>query len=258
MPDDVRPLRKHLEELRWRLLVTVIAVIIGAVVSVIFFQPLVDALLRPGEGYLSDTGGPIYTEVTELLGVTVKVALLGGMVLALPILTYHVVAFVSPGLTRREKTYLIAMTPAALLCFAAGAAFAYFVLIPPMLAFLLTYGADVATPMIRISNYVNLLITIVFWMGMIFETPLVMFTVAKAGLVSPEGMARGRRFIIVLAFLLGAMITPTFDPLNQTLVALPFLLLYEVGLRLARFARPRARAEDSTGETAEGTAQTGS
>ena len=79
-----------------------------------------EVLLEPGEGYLSDTGGPIYTELTELLGVTVKVALLGGLVLALPILTYQVIAFVSPGLTRREKTYLISMTPAALLCFAAG------------------------------------------------------------------------------------------------------------------------------------------
>ena len=245
MPDDTRPLRKHLEELRWRLLVVVLAVIAGAIVSVVFFEPLVEVLLRPGEGHLSDTGGPIYTEVTELLGVTVKVAVLGGLVLALPVLTYQVVAFVSPGLTRREKAYLMSMTPAALLCFAAGAAFAYFVLIPPMLAFLLNYGSDVATPMIRISNYVNLMITLVFWMGVVFETPLIMFTAAKAGVVSPEAMARARRLIIVFAFLLGAMITPTFDPLNQTLVALPFLALYEVGLRLARFARPRAKAEEA-------------
>ncbi|MDE2801629.1 MAG: twin-arginine translocase subunit TatC, partial [Chloroflexota bacterium] len=97
---------------------------------------------------------------------------------------------------------------------------------------------------------VNLLVTLVFWMGVVFETPLIMFTVAKAGIVSPDAMARARRLIIVLAFLLGAMITPTFDPLNQTLVALPFLVLYEVGLRLARFAKPKPRPE----EAAQGTA----
>ncbi len=250
MPDDARPLRKHLEELRWRLLVVVIAVVIGAAVSVVFFRPLVEVLLRPGEGYLSSSGGPIYTELTELLGVTVKVALLGGLVIALPILTYQVVAFVSPGLTRREKTYLMSLTPAALVCFGLGVAFAYFVIIPPMLKFLLTYANDVAVPMIRISNYVNILVTLVFWMGVIFETPLIMFTLAKTGVMSPDAMARARRLIIVMAFLLGAMITPTFDPLNQTLVALPFLVLYEVGLRLARFARPRARTE----EAAEGSA----
>ena len=119
------------------------------------------------------------------MGVTVKGALLGGLVIALPILTYQVVAFVSPGLSRREKTYLISMTPAALLCFAAGAAFAYFVLIPPMLKFLLTYANDVALPMIRISNYVNLLITLVFWMGVIFETPLIMFTARQSGRRQP-------------------------------------------------------------------------
>ena len=249
MSDTARPLRKHLEELRWRLLIVVIAVLIGAGASVVFFKPLVEVLIRPAEGYLSATGGPIYTEVTELLGVTVKVALLGGLVLALPVLTYQVVAFVAPGLTAREKGYLLFMVPGALVCFAAGAAFAYFALLPPMLKFLLTYANDVAVPMIRISTYINLVVTLIFWMGVIFETPLIMFTAAKAGIVSPEAMAKSRRVIVVVAFLLGAVITPTFDPVNQTLVALPFLALYEVGLRLARFARPREEPEEAARET---------
>ena len=245
MPDAARPLRKHLEELRWRLMIVVIAVVIGAGVSVVYFKPIVEILIRPAEGYLSDTGGPIYTEVTELLGVTVKVALLGGLVLSLPILTYQIVAFIAPGLTRKERGYLIFMVPGALACFAIGAAFAYFALLPPMLKFLLTYANDVAVPMIRISTYVNLVVMLIFWMGLIFETPLIMFTLAKAGIVNADTMAKGRRVIVVVAFLLGAVITPTFDPVNQTLVAIPFLILYEIGLRLARFARPREDPEEA-------------
>ena len=246
MADAARPLRKHLEELRWRLMIVVIAVVIGAGVSVVYFKPIVEILIQPAEGYLSATGGPIYTEVTELLGVTVKVAMLGGLVLSLPILTYQIVAFVAPGLTRKEKGYLIFMVPGALVCFAIGAAFAYFVLLPPMLKFLLTYANDVAVPMIRISTYVNLVVMLIFWMGLIFETPLVMFTAAKAGVLSADTMAKGRRIIVVVAFMLGAVITPTFDPVNQTMVAIPFLVLYEIGLRLARFARPREEPEEAT------------
>lgn len=246
MADAARPLRKHLEELRWRLMIVVIAVVIGAGVSVVYFKPIVEILIQPAEGYLSATGGPIYTEVTELLGVTVKVAMLGGLVLSLPILTYQIVAFVAPGLTRREKGYLIFMVPGALACFAIGAAFAYFVLLPPMLKFLLTYANDVAVPMIRISTYINLVVMLIFWMGLIFETPLVMFTAAKAGVLSADTMAKGRRIIVVVAFMLGAVITPTFDPVNQTMVAIPFLVLYEIGLRLARFARTREEPEEAT------------
>jgi sec-independent protein translocase protein TatC len=226
-------------------MIVVIAVVIGAGVSVVYFKPIVEILIRPAEGYLSNTGGPIYTEVTELLGVTVKVAMLGGLVLSLPILTYEIVAFVAPGLTRKEKGYLIFMVPGALVCFAIGAAFAYFALLPPMLKFLLTYANDVAVPMIRISTYVNLVVMLIFWMGLIFETPLIMFTLAKAGVIDADTMAKGRRLIVVVAFLLGAVITPTFDPVNQTMVAIPFLLLYELGLRLARFARAREEPEEA-------------
>jgi sec-independent protein translocase protein TatC len=226
-------------------MIVVIAVVIGAGVSVVYFKPIVEILIRPAEGYLSNTGGPIYTEVTELLGVTVKVAMLGGLVLSLPILTYQIVAFVAPGLTRKEKGYLIFMVPGALVCFAIGAAFAYFALLPPMLKFLLTYANDVAVPMIRISTYVNLVVMLIFWMGLIFETPLIMFTLAKAGVINADTMAKGRRLIVVVAFLLGAVITPTFDPVNQTMVAIPFLLLYELGLRLARFARAREEPEEA-------------
>ena len=117
-----------------------------------------------------------------------------------------------------------------------GAAFGYRVLFPPMVNFLLNFGSDVATPLISIRSYVNLMLTLLFWMGVIFEIPVVTFFLAKIGLVSPEALGRNRRYAVVAAFILGAVITPTFDPINQALVALPIIVLYEVSVWLAKLA----------------------
>lgn len=239
MQDQRRPLREHLEELRQRLLIVVVALAVGVVVSVVFYERLIELLLVPGQGLFSVTEKPIFTEITELLGVTVKVALLGGFVLASPVLVYQITMFVSPALSPRERRYLFLLIPGGLLCFAGGVAFAYFVLLPPALRFLLTFGSEIATPMIRIGNYVNVVVTLLFWIGLVFETPLAMFIVAKIGLVSWHGFARFRRYAFVGAFVLSAIITPTFDPLNQTLVAAPLIVLYELGIWLSWLVRPR-------------------
>ena len=237
--DRQRPLRAHLEELRQRLLVVVVVVAAGAGVSVAFFSQIVDLLLVPAQDRLSGAGAGrlVYTELTELLAVTVKVALLGGFVLALPVTIYQVMMFVAPGLTRREQRIALLIIPAAPLAFAAGAGFAYFVLLPPILGFLLSYGSDIAVPMIRVTSYVNVMVTMVFWMGLVFQTPILMFVLAKLGILSPQTMAHGRRYIVVLAFVMGAIITPTFDPLNQAAVAAPLIVLYEAGIWIARVTR---------------------
>lgn len=237
MTDTERPLRTHLQELRWRLLKVVIAVLLGAIVAAIFFEPLIKILEKPAAGYLSESGKPIFTDVTEMVAITVKIALMSGFVVATPVLASQIIMFMAPGLTKSERRYVYLLIPGALICFITGMVFAYFVLLPPMLAFLLTFGSDLATPMIRISTYMNLVLTLMFWMGLVFETPITMFFLTKSGIVNKDTFKRGRRFAVVIAFVLGALITPTFDPLNQTLVALPFILLYEVGIWLSKLAR---------------------
>ena len=173
-----------------------------------------------------------------------KVSVLSGFVLALPIVIYQVIMFVAPGLTPRERRVLFGFLPLALLAFVAGMAFAYFVLTPPALHFLLNFGQEVVTPLIRVSNIVNLMVRLLFWMGVSFETPLIMFLLAQLGIVSSRRLSRFRKVWVVLAFILGAFITPTFDPINQTLVAVPLLALYEFGVVLARLAeRGRRKAE---------------
>jgi len=228
---------QHLGELRRRLFICVIALLVGSAVSFAFFEHIVEILVKPAEDLGIGTGGElIYTEVTELLTTAIKVSFVSGLVLASPVILFQVIMFIAPGLTGREKRYLFGFMPAALLAFAGGVAFAYYVLTPPALHFLLTFGGDVAVPMIRISNIINLMIRLLFWMGLAFETPLVMYLLASLGIVSAQGLGRFRRYWVVVAFILAAMITPTVDPVNQALVAGPLLVLYEVGILLARIA----------------------
>ena len=236
---------QHLAELRRRVLICVVAVIIGSAVAFVFFEQLIELLVRPARDLNLDDGGQlVFTEVTELLTTAVKVSFVAGLVLAMPIVLYQVVMFVAPGLTGRERRYLFGFMPGAMLAFVSGVAFGYFVLTPPALHFLLTFGGDVAVPLIRVSNIINLMIRLLFWMGVAFETPLVMYLLAQLGIVSARGLARFRRYWVVVAFILGAIITPTFDPVNQGLVAIPLLVLYELGILLARFAgRGRQKSE---------------
>ena len=237
-------LLEHLRELRRRVLISVVAVLVGSAVSFAFYKQIIDFLSRPAYNLESGTGiDLVFIEVTELLTTAVKVSFVAGFVLALPVILYQVVMFIAPGLTGRERKYLFLFLPAALLAFAAGVAFAYYVLTPPALRFLLGFS-DVATPLIRISNFVNLMVRLLFWMGVAFETPLVMFMLAQLGIVSARQLSRFRRVWVVLAFILGAIITPTFDPVNQALVAGPLLVLYELGVLLAKLAgRSRREAE---------------
>lgn len=231
------PLSKHLEELRKRLLISVIALLLTSALAFVFHKWILRFLMGPAGGFEGlPSGGLVFTEVTEMVSITFKVSLLVGLVLALPVVLYELVAFVAPGLTPRERRYLFLFLPGTMFAFVAGALFGYYFLIPPAMRFLLTFGSDIATPMIRISNYMNVIIALLFWMGVVFETPVVMFLLARLGILSYRLVARSRRYAAVAAFVLGALITPTFDPVNQTLVALPIIGLYEIGIWLTKLA----------------------
>ena len=241
-------LLQHLSELRRRVFICVVAVLAGSAVSFVFFEEIVEILVEPARDLGLGTGGElIYTEVTELLTTAIKVSFVSGLILASPVIVSQGVMFVAPGLTRQEKRYLFGFMPIVILAFAGGVAFAYYILTPPALHFLLTFGGDIATPLIRISNIINLMIRLLFWMGLAFETPLVMFLLASLGIASASSLGRFRRYWVVVAFILAAMITPTVDPVNQALVAGPLLVLYELGILLAWLAgRSRRKSKAIT------------
>ena len=243
MNDRQISLRQHIEELRRRVLIAAIATLATTAVAFVFHKQIIDALLIPAQDLSASEGTEarlVFIEVTEVLAVTVKVSLITGLVAAFPTILYQIIMFVAPGLTQRERRYLFTFMPGVVLAFAAGVAFGYFVLIPPAINFLLDWGSDIATPMIRIGNYVNVVLMMLFWLGIVFETPVVMFILAKLRVVTPRGFARWRRHWVVVAFIIGALITPTFDPINQSLVAGPMIVLYELGIWLAKLAHRRS------------------
>ena len=245
---------EHLNELRSCLLRSVIALIVALFVCFgisYYLKDIIFGLLTsPALKQVPDLP-IIFTEVTEMMGTYIKVTLYLAVALILPFIIYQTVTFVRPALTKRERNYLYLLLPSVFILFAAGVVFAYFVLLPPAFNFLLTFGDDIAEPMIKVGNYISVLTTLIFWIGICFEIPLVMYFLTKIGVVKPEWLTKYRRFAYVGAFILGAIITPTFDPVNQTLVAIPIIFLYEFGILLSKLARPKKAdtASDASSET---------
>ncbi|MEE9285725.1 MAG: twin-arginine translocase subunit TatC [Dehalococcoidia bacterium] len=240
MPDQPMSVTGHLAELRRRVFVSLIALVAGIVVSFIFRERIFDILTRPGPDDLE----LFFFTLTGAIGPTMKVALLGGFIVALPVIVHQAVGFIAPGLTGRERRYLYLLLPGVAVCFMAGVAFAYFVLVPPIVEFLLDFGGDIAEPRPSLGSYIDTVTALLFWMGVAFETPFLMYFLTLIGVANPRFFARQRRAWLVISFVLGALITPTFDPINQTMVAGPFIVLYEIGILLSRVAarRPRRRA----------------
>ena len=243
MKDQRFTIAEHIGELRRRLMFSAVAVLVCTGIAFAFHQQILSFLMEPAQGFAEiPNHKPIYTDLTEFVGIAMKVSLLGGLLLSLPFVLYQIVMFVTPGLTPGERRYLYTLLPVSLVVFLAGAAFGYRILFPPAVKFLLTFGSDLATPYIRIGNYANLMLTLLFWMGIIFETPVVMFFLSKIGVVNYRFLSRQRRYAVVVAFILGAIITPTFDPINQSLVAVPIIVMYEAGIWLARLGGRGRRA----------------
>ena len=166
----------HLGELRQRLIKGVIAVVVASIISFIFFKPIFYYLILPaGDINL------VYIEMTEMIGTIMKVCLTSGVILAMPYLTYQLLMFVSPALTRKEKKYVYFILPWIALMFVGGVAFGYFILIPPATRFLITFGSDIATPQIKIGNYISIVSRLLLAIGLAFEMPVVTTLPSKVG-----------------------------------------------------------------------------
>jgi sec-independent protein translocase protein TatC len=222
---------EHLTELRDRLLKAVIALVVGVVAGT-FFAPRVLQLLVDPLGELT----PIAIAPTESVGVYFKVSIVIGLVIAMPVIVYQLFQFVAPGLERHERRYVLIGAPAAAISFAAGVVFAALVLIPAAMPFLRGFLAGIVEQRYSINEYISFVSTILLWAGLVFETPLVMYFLAKLGVATPQAFGKARRVVVIGAAAGAAVITPTTDPVNMLLIMGPFLLLYELGILLARFA----------------------
>ncbi|MFQ5594371.1 MAG: twin-arginine translocase subunit TatC [Anaerolineae bacterium] len=223
---------EHLEELRQRLIKAAIALAVTTGLSIIFAKQVLEAFrsLLPGEAPLQ-----AFTP-TETYVVYFKVALLCGLAIAMPVIVYQFVAFLVPGLTRRERRWLYLVAPLAGLLFVLGLLFAYFVILPFGLPILQGFLSDLVVQQWRLDYYVSFVVRFLVITGLIFETPLVIYFLSKIGVVSHQRLARSRRYAIVVAAGVAAILTPTTDPFTMLLVMGPMILLYEFGILLARFA----------------------
>ncbi len=224
----------HLFELRHRLIKCVIAVLVTSVISFVFAKQIFNILILPAAGI-----NLIYVEMTEMIGTYMKVCLASGIILAMPYLIYQFLMFVSPALTRKEKRYVYLIIPWVALMFAGGVAFSYFILIPPATKFLITFGSDIASPQIKIGNYISIVSRLLLAIGLVFEMPVITTFLSRIGVITPKWLSTKRKGAIIFAFILAAIITPTFDPLNQSLVAIPLVILYEMSIWLAKLVQRR-------------------
>lgn len=195
-------------------------------------------LIRPAGGALSPFDGlPVYTRPTGMMAATIGLAIKGGAVTALPVATVAVLTLLRP-LTGRYWRFTVVFTAAILLSFLGGAAFGYYILLPTAMKFLLSFGAGIAIPVIDISEYLDLFMGIVFWTGVIFTLPPVMYLVTKFGFVKYSRLRKIRRFVPPFALIFAGILTPTADAVNLMLMAAPMIALYEVGLFVSWVARP--------------------
>ncbi len=228
--DDKMTLMEHLIELRYRLMWIVGALLVGTLVSMIFVSPILQVIIRP----LSEFGKtPQALGPTDSIGIFFRVGFTMGTALALPMIIYHIIAFMSPGLYPHERRAILWMLPGVVVLFVVGASFAYYMLLPAAVGFLQNFLGEVISQDWSIDRYISFVTRLVFWIGVSFELPLVVAVLARAGLVQGRQLLGYWRHAIIVVAIAAAAITPTVDPVNMTLVMGPLMTLYLISVGLA-------------------------
>ncbi|MEN6482013.1 MAG: twin-arginine translocase subunit TatC [Anaerolineaceae bacterium] len=227
---NLMTLSGHLTELRRRLIYCLIALAVGVTVSFSFAQNILEFLAKPIGGLENLQS----IEVTENIGVFMRISLLAGFIFALPVIFYNIIAFIVPGLKPSERKWIYVSIPFASVMFVAGVAFALYIMLPAAIPFLVEFLGIKTIP--RLSNYIEFATNLMFWIGVAFETPLLIFVLAKLHIVTPKGLLKQWRIAIVVSAVASATITPTIDPVNMGLLMAPLLALYLISIVLAFFA----------------------
>ncbi|MCD6308989.1 MAG: twin-arginine translocase subunit TatC, partial [Candidatus Latescibacteria bacterium] len=230
-PDPTEmPFLDHLEEFRWALLKSIFAVLIAMIISWFLSDRFYGTITRLAENAELPL---ISTKLMEPIMLKLQMALVMGIVIAIPFVFYSLWSFVSPGLYKREKKWILPLVFGATLCFFIGASIAYFVIIPFILPFIVGFMPPNVNPMFTIGDFVSKILRFTLLFGIVFEMPLVAYVLAKIGILKHTWMSRYRKYAIVLIFVIGAILTPP-DPVSQIMMALPLILLYEVSIVVAR------------------------
>jgi len=240
------PLKEHLSELRKRILISV-AVLFAAFLFIFnYSEELFNILVFPLKSEIKlDFTNPyihiihktpislVFLAPAEAFWMHMKVSFVASFIFALPVIFFQIWKFVSPGLLSNEKKYLIPFLFSSTILFLAGSLFCFVIILPFAMTFLLGYKTGSLTPMISVGSYIDFCLKFILAFGAIFELPLVIVFLAKFGIVSPSGLAKNRKYAILFSFIAAAILTPTPDAFNQILMAVPIIILYEIGILLS-------------------------
>jgi len=230
------PLTEHLRELRQRLIKAIVAFLVCSGVSFYFAQYIFEVLKEPVKRAYPQVE-LITLSPTEPLFILIKISLVFGFILSSPVILYQLWKFVEPALYPHEKKFIIPITSFSLVLFVLGASFAYFLVMPVALRFLIGIGFSQlqATPFLSINLYISFLLKMIVGFGLAFQLPIVLFLLQRAGVVTEEQLKSFRKYFIVIAFVVGALIAP--DATTQVLMAIPLIILYEISLLIGKLGR---------------------
>lgn len=230
--EAVMPLSGHLSELRRRLLISLAMLAVGMIISNVWLDEIMAFLTAPA-------GKLYFMKPAEAFFIYFKVMLTAGAILTAPVLFYEFWAFLVPAFTAREKTTLMVLVPSSLILFLTGIAFSWFIVLPQGLHFFLTFSSDFVQPMLSMESYLNFVFMLVLPFGVLFNLPLVLIVLAKLDFITSAMLAKKRKYIILLAFIAAAIITPTTDILSQCLLALPMIALLEISRLIIHYGLHR-------------------
>ncbi|AFH49168.1 Sec-independent protein translocase protein TatC [Ignavibacterium album JCM 16511] len=229
---------EHLEELRWRIIYSLIGIVIGTIVAWIFIDFLVEQiLLRPAK----ESGVSLQNlKPFGQIFLYFQIALIAGLILSIPNVFYQFWKFISPALRKNERKYILAIVIFTTVCFLAGIAFAYFVMLPLALSFAAQFGTQTIKNEFAVDEYMSIIISVMLAAGLVFELPMLSFFLSKLGILKPSFMRKYRKHAIVLIMIAAAVLTPGTDPVSQVILAVPLVLLYEISILVSKFSQKKS------------------
>jgi sec-independent protein translocase protein TatC len=243
MAEEKSPFTSHLDELRKRIIICIVAVAVGFLGSYFFAERIFDILIKPLQAELPPDSTFIFTGLPEAFFVYLKLSLFGGILLASPVLLWEIWCFVAPGLYDQEKKYVYPFVIFSTVLFATGVSFGYFVVFPIAFKFFMGYSSEIIKPLPSIKEYLNFSCKLLFAFGVVFELPLFVLFLAKLGLVNEKMLRSKRKFAILGIFVVAAILTPP-DVVSQILMALPLLVLYEISILVAKYFGKKEKEEE--------------